>query len=256
MSKKTPHEWIINTLVHIFKNKDQYLGDFTNDKVYTYVLPKFADKYSNTYIDKNNQLINIYWDTLTEGVIKSMRRSLIVSKSAAEFLDIQLNTGNKITKIRKNLQEKLHLEHLTPMSYSIKKINYLKIDNINETTVKECFKYAAVALITKEESKCLDSMKHDGFVKQVDIDELGKLNVPQAEIDEAKTLMSRKNNRDGSLKNNGNGLLRLVHLYNSKVSGEKITFVDENNKQLELNELSKLLIENVFFIKIRMEFIF
>lgn len=238
--KKSPQDWVIDSLVYAFKNKDNYIGNFLNDEAYKYVLKAFADKYSNSFFDENGKIFNMYWNSFSKENINLVFESIIVTEAALKKVnEILINTTNK-TQFGKDLGQVLHLEHLTPMSYSRRKLNSLNKDDIDYASVKECFKYAAIALITKKEAKLLDSKKEGGIVTTNDIEELKKFKVPNEEICEAEKL--KKDNM--SLKDNGNGLLRLVHLYNKGV-----TFVNLNNSPIDLDCLVNMLINNNFKIR-------
>ena len=237
--QKTPQDWIIDSLIYIFKNKDNYLGDFLKDDAYKYVLKAYADKYSNSYIEENGKLFNMYWDSFSEDDIKLIRESIIVSEESVKKLNNLIGKNKTKTEFRNALKEMLHLEHLTPMRYSREKLCKLNQASVNYESVKECFKYSAIALITKDEAKKLDSKKTGGVVRKEDIDLLVELLAPKEEIIEAEKLKKDKK----SLKDNGNGLLRLIHLYNLGV-----IFVDLNDEPIDLNCLVNMLKNNKFEI--------
>ena len=242
--KMKPQEWYIRSLIEILKNKDNYYGDFKKDIAYTYVLNSFADKYSNTFFFKdkngNSKLFNMYWGSFDpRNNYEDIVDSIIISKAAYEYLKSEeLSKCKTKTAAKPLLKRYLHLEHLTPMSYSWRKA--LELKTYTEDTIKECFRYAVVSLISKEESKLLDS---NALLEEKDIDLLTKLSkkypeIKDEEIEEAKDLLNKKI----KLKANGNGLIRLIHLYNNKDG----FFVDRNGVEIDIYELYNRLKANKF----------
>ena len=240
--KKTPQDWYVEALSSILKEKRNYVGDFYKDEGYKYVLKAFADKYSNTFMqtDKkgNIKLFNMYWNAFKPGEYDKIYKSIIVSEEAYKYLlSDEITEISKADAARKLLKKNLHLEHLTPMGYSRMNLNCL--ESYDKNSVKNCFKYATVALITKEESKKLDKQAR---IKEADITCLLNLSkkykeIGNDEINAVQGLFEQK----ALLKSNGSGLIRLIHLYNGNVN-----FVDCDGSVLELDALYKELINNRF----------
>lgn len=230
---------ILADIINRFRPKD-YVGNIKDD-AYKYFIKGIADKYSNSLYDEEyNIIVNFWWDTFSEDNKDLFKNSILVSKAACDSV-----YGTKI-KDRNHLKNilDLHLEHLTPMGFTFNKVVEL-VDQKEEPTdidIDDCFRFAGLALITKEESKHLDSGWLGGRVMPEDLTALEQLE-KDLSIDLSSTRFeAQKLLIDGkTLKSNGDGLLRLIHLINTGS-----TFVDSNGRVLNTMEAAKRLINNKF----------
>lgn len=275
---KTPQEFIRN----IWKsdlpiiNSGEYIGNTHKDNAYTYGIKGLNDKYSNAYHFKNGKLFNMYWDsfkcnskTNNKDILKN---SVIISKEAyrrlygnpkefKSFENYKSLYGEK-AKFSNYIHNYLHLylEHLTPMKQSFDDLVNLRNDELDDAHILECFSYAGLALITKEESEILDSHSH---VTTEDVDclkriqiKLGKTKIKDKSIELARQLNAKT--KEASLKEYGDGLIRLVYLSNRKASymdendyiykTEQVEFVNSRGQTITIEEAIEELVNNKFLI--------
>ncbi|MBQ0125988.1 MAG: hypothetical protein KBS59_06695 [Clostridiales bacterium] len=264
--KKTPQDFIVDSLTQmltVLKNQDDYVGDMKKDEAYTYILKSFCDKYSNSFYDtEHERIFNMYHSSLRLCDIEHFGKTVFISKKAYEKIhDPNLkenfenyrsnsNTKNKSFGAYFHKELGLYFEHLTPMSQPRKRL--VEISKSNETITKadveECFKYSALALITKDESKSLDG--ENCFVTDIDWNTLTelKMNFPGL-VDDFSIEYAEKLNDTNTeitkrrLRDNGNGLIRIVHMVNSGIN-----FVDKNGNELQPEELVKRLNDFTFIL--------
>ena len=268
MEKKLPQDWLIDILIRIPPKKAKYIGEMT-DKCYSYVLKAISDKYSNTFhwgdinqkpteTEKNlygidDDLVEFYWNIFDPK--KGSKKFQIVYDSilVSEKAYLHLNNDTKITSApnkkilldKSGIKSSLHIEHITPMSYSWKKV--INLDSPSTEEIKECYKYATVVLLHKDESDAYLDGGPNALLCHKDIDTLKKLKegrfseiINENEIIEAEDILNNKK----KLKDNGSGLLRLIHLVNKSVR-----FIYPDGKVIvDNNEIYQRLIDNKWVV--------
>jgi len=224
---KTFQQAVIENITNLLLNNDVE-GGLTGEG-FDYIFRAYTDKYGNIYYDKEaKKTITMWWNHLTKKYIPMVRKTILVSKNAVRILS---NENIKPAEYKKYLR----FEHLTPMSYTKKKLLALK--RIDEDTVKECFKYSKVALITKEESNMLD---HAG--NTYDFADIIAFCMDTKDIQDTKgdalACFSL------SPRSNGSGLLRVHYLLNRGVQ-----FVDAENNILTTDKVFEIVCNNDYTVK-------
>jgi|GEM_PF-2955169 hypothetical protein len=246
---KTQQEWVKDILFSIISlmKTNQYNGDI-NDEGYRYTINGALDNYSQTYWDRENGgNINLYHKYDKFG--KHFYRNVLMSYNAyqemkkfsenKELLDIE-SKNNEIKKLCK----KLHGEHMTPQSYTRKKLNDLLTLELTDEELKDKIQYALsdakLCIITKDESKILDGEKKS-FSKDEIID---FLNVYKNINGLPKVIESDFTDlKDKSKRSNGFGSIRLYILLKNNV-----VFVNEKGKTQNFKECMKYLKDGNYYI--------
>ena len=213
---KTQQEWVKDILFSIISlmKTNQYNGDI-NDEGYRYTINGALDNYSQTYwYREKGKNISLYhkYNKFDEHIY----RNVLMSKNAFEIM--KNNSQNR------NLNKELHGEHMTPQSYTRKKLNELLTLESTDEELREKIQHALsdakLCIITKEESKILDG-KEKHFSKDEIIDFLNvykdykqfkKIDEIPDEIKMDFTTLEGK-----SKKSNGFGSIRLYILQRNNV---------------------------------------
>lgn len=240
-------------------NSNEYVGDTHSDDAYSYGLTKLNDKYSNSFYDKDTRkLFNMYWYSFTVSNVDILRNSVIISKNAYDliyshtqgtFEEFKAETGK--SRFGQDYLENhlnLHLEHLTPMGQAKRLLVNLDMKDVDDKHIQDCFNYSALALITNEEQEKLDGK--DSKVSEDDIKTMRELqkrfgpeSIKNSSIELAEQLSRATKRSQATLKTNGDGLIRLIHLFNMDVK-----FVSPKGRVLSLHELIDELLNNNFTI--------
>ena len=226
---KTQQEWVKDILFSIISlmKTNQYNGNI-NDEGYRYTINGALDNYSQTYwCEESKKNINLYhkYNKFSE----HFYRNILMSEKAYKIMDE--NSQNK------NLNKELHGEHMTPQSYTRKKLNELLTLELTDEELKDKIQYALsdakLCIITKDESKILDGAKKS-FSKDEIIDFLNvykKINgLPKVIESDFMDL------KDKSKRSNGFGSIRLYILQKNNV-----VFVNEEGTKQSFENCMKYL---------------
>lgn len=233
---KTQQEWVKDILFSIISlmKTNQYNGDI-NDEGYRYTINGALDNYSQTYwCEETGKNINLYHKYDKFG--KHFYRNILMSEKAYNVM--RRNSQNK------NLNKELHGEHMTPQSYTRKKLNDLLTLELTDEELKDKIQYALsdakLCIITKDESKILDGAKKS-FSKDEIIDFLNvykKINgLPKVIESDFMDLKGK------SKRSNGFGSIRLYILQKNNV-----VFVNEEGKIQSFKECMKYLKDGNYYI--------
>ncbi len=210
---KTYQDWCIDTLYVILKTKKHYRGSLC-DQGYKYTLKAIVDHFASMYYcgrgevsirNRAKEHMNLWWDHLSNHTRERFFSRILMSKKASEYcLDLNCDIEGF-----GGLCGELHLEHITPKGYIYNKLQRLR--NVSREAVADCFKHCKMVLLTKKESDEYLDGKSAAFTRD-DVDMLrDEFNVSQDCLDEAENLIGKRP------KSNGDGLLRMIRLYNSGV---------------------------------------
>jgi hypothetical protein len=226
---KTQQEWVKDILFSIISlmKTNQYNGNI-NDEGYRYTINGALDNYSQTYwCEESKKNINLYhkYNKFSE----HFYRNILMSEKAYKIMDE--NSQNK------NLNKELHGEHMTPQSYTRKKLNELLTLELTDEELKDKIQYALsdakLCIITKDESKILDGAKKS-FSKDEIIDFLNvykKINgLPKVIESDFMDLKGK------SKRSNGFGSIRLYILQKNNV-----VFVNEEGTKQSFENCMKYL---------------
>ena len=226
---KTQQEWVKDILFSIISlmKTNQYNGNI-NDEGYRYTINGALDNYSQTYwCEESKKNINLYhkYNKFSE----HFYRNILMSEKAYKKMDE--NSQNK------NLNKELHGEHMTPQSYTRKKLNELLTLELTDEELRDKIQHALsdakLCIITKDESKILDGAKKS-FSKDEIID---FLNVYKNIKGLPKVIESDFTDlKDKSKRSNGFGSIRLYILLKNNV-----VFVNEKGKTQSFEECMKYL---------------
>lgn len=219
---------------YFFNEKNQYNGDI-NDEGYRYTINGALDNYSQTYwCEESKKNINLYhkYNKFSE----HFYRNILMSEKAYKKMDE--NSQNK------NLNKELHGEHMTPQSYTRKKLNELLTLELTDEELRDKIQHALsdakLCIITKDESKILDGAKKS-FSKDEIIDFLNvykKINgLPKVIESDFMDLKGK------SKRSNGFGSIRLYILLKNNV-----VFVNEKGKTQSFEECMKYLNDGNYYI--------
>jgi hypothetical protein len=233
---KTQQEWVKDILFSIISlmKTNQYNGDI-NDEGYRYTINGALDNYSQTYwCEESKKNINLYhkYNKFSE----HFYRNILMSEKAYKKMDE--NSQNK------NLNKELHGEHMTPQSYTRKKLNELLTLELTDEELRDKIQHALsdakLCIITKDESKILDGAKKS-FSKDEIIDFLNvykKINgLPKVIESDFMDLKGK------SKRSNGFGSIRLYILLKNNV-----VFVNEKGKTQSFEECMKYLKDGNYYI--------
>ena len=252
---KTQQEWVKDILFSIISlmKTNQYNGDI-NDAGYKYTINGALDNYSQTYWDRENgENINLYHKYDKFG--KHFYRNVLMSKKAykkmkdfSENKDL-LDIESKNKEIKKLCKE-LHGEHMTPQSYTRKKLNELLTLELTDEELRDKIQHALsdakLCIITKDESKILDGAENPFSEEEI----LEFLNVYKKyknykKIDDIPddiksdfTALPGKSKRS-----NGFGSIRLYILLKNNV-----VFVNEKGKTQSFEKCMKYLTDGNYYI--------
>ena len=233
---KTQQEWVKDILFSIISlmKTNQYNGNI-NDEGYRYTINGALDNYSQTYwCEESKKNINLYhkYNKFSE----HFYRNILMSEKAYKKMDE--NSQNK------NLNKELHGEHMTPQSYTRKKLNELLTLELTDEELRDKIQHALsdakLCIITKDESKILDGAKKS-FSKDEIID---FLNVYKNINGLPKVIESDFMDLKGkSKRSNGFGSIRLYILLKNNV-----VFVNEKGKTQSFEECMKYLKDGNYYI--------
>lgn len=233
---KTQQEWVKDILFSIISlmKTNQYNGNI-NDEGYRYTINGALDNYSQTYwCEESKKNINLYhkYNKFSE----HFYRNILMSEKAYKKMDE--NSQNK------NLNKELHGEHMTPQSYTRKKLNELLTLELTDEELRDKIQHALsdakLCIITKDESKILDGAKKS-FSKDEIIDFLNvykNINGLPKVIESDFTDLKGKSKRS-----NGFGSIRLYILLKNNV-----VFVNEKGKTQSFEECMKYLKDGNYYI--------
>ena len=232
---KTQQEWVEDILFSIISlmKTNQYNGDI-NDEGYRYTINGALDNYSQTYWDREKgKNISLYhkYNKFDEHIY----RNVLMSKNAFEIM--KNNSQNR------NLNKELHGEHMTPQSYTRKKLDELLTLELTDEKLRDKIQHALsdakLCIITKAESKILDG-KEKFFSKDEIIDFLNvyKDYKQYKEIDEIpdEIKLDFTTLEGKSKKSNGFGSIRLYILQRNNV-----VFVNEEGTKQSFESCMKYL---------------
>ena len=131
---KTQQEWVKDILFSIISlmKTNQYNGNI-NDEGYRYTINGALDNYSQTYwCEESKKNINLYhkYNKFSE----HFYRNILMSEKAYKKMDE--NSQNK------NLNKELHGEHMTPQSYTRKKLNELLTLELTDEELRDKIQHA------------------------------------------------------------------------------------------------------------------
>ncbi|WP_294208812.1 hypothetical protein [uncultured Solobacterium sp.] len=239
---KTQQEWVKDILFSIISlmKTNQYNGDI-NDEGYRYTINGALDNYSQTYwYREKGKNISLYhkYNKFDEHIY----RNVLMSKNAFEIM--KNNSQNR------NLNKELHGEHMTPQSYTRKKLNELLTLELTDEELREKIQHALsdakLCIITKDESKILDGAENP-FSEEEIIDFLNvyasykkykSINDIPDDIKSDFTALPGKSKRS-----NGFGSIRLYILLKNNV-----VFVNEKDKTQTFEECMKYLKDGNYYI--------
>lgn len=252
---KTQQEWVKDILFSIISlmKTNQYNGNI-NDEGYRYTINGALDNYSQTYwCEESGKNINLYhkYNKFGEHFYRNILMSKKARKKMKDFSENkdQLDIRSKNKEIKKLCKE-LHGEHMTPQSYTRKKLNELLTLELTDEELRDKIQYALsdakLCIITKEESKILDGAK-----KSFSIDEISEFldvykDYKQYEkIDEIpdEIKLDFKTLEGKSKKSNGFGSIRLYILQKNNVK-----FVNEEGTDQSFEECMKYLNDGNYYI--------
>ncbi|MBR0484550.1 MAG: hypothetical protein IJJ69_07230 [Oscillospiraceae bacterium] len=139
-------------------------------KGYIYTIQAAADNYATIYWhEKEEKNINIYPAGRYGSKFKAgYYNNVLMSKKAYDLLCEFLKGKKSENELKKNL----HGEHLTPMSYTIGKLNNLIDKNLTDDEIKKeidyAFSDAKYCIITKEEQHLLDGAKQNYTTDEIE----------------------------------------------------------------------------------------
>lgn len=226
---KTQQEWVKDILFSIISlmKTNRYNGNI-NDEGYRYTINGALDNYSQTYwCEESGKNINLYHKYNKFG--EHFYRNILMSEKA---YDVMIKNSQN-----KNLNKELHGEHMTPQSYTRKKLNDLLTLELTDDELKAKIQYALsdakLCIITKDESKILDGAK-----KSFSKDEISEfLHVYKKFNELPKEIESDfKDLKGKSKRSNGFGSIRLYILQKNNV-----VFVNERGKTQSFEECMKYL---------------
>lgn len=213
---KTYQDWCIDTLLFIYQNRPLY--DFTGkDKGYRYAVNALLTNHASMYYcaDYNSEkkYINLWWDHLNQSTASFFFRPLLMSASAAKYVDENIYQKGHGKLDKDAIKKSLHFEHITPNGVIIDEIERsLKERPPERAFICSVLKYHKLVLLTKEErdsymdgSKDIDD--HCTTIQQKDIELL-------KQWDKTIPPMAKEGDKCKAL---GNGPLRLAHLVNCGV---------------------------------------
>ena len=233
---KTQQEWVKDILFSIISlmKTNQYNGNI-NDEGYRYTINGALDNYSQTYwCEESKKNINLYhkYNKFSE----HFYRNILMSEKAYKKMDE--NSQNK------NLNKELHGEHMTPQSYTRKKLNVLLTLELTDEELRDKIQHALsdakLCIITKDESKILDGAENP-FSKDEIIEFLNvykKINKIPKEIESDFMDLEHKSKRS-----NGFGSIRLYILLKNNV-----VFVNEKGKPQSFEECMKYLKDGNYYL--------
>ena len=213
---------------------NRYNGNI-NDEGYRYTINGALDNYSQTYwCEESGKNINLYHKYNKFG--EHFYRNILMSEKA---YDIMIKNSQN-----KNLNKELHGEHMTPQSYTRKKLNELLTLELTDEELRDKIQHALsdakLCIITKDESKILDGAKKS-FSKDEIID---FLNVYKNINGLPKVIESDFTDlKDKSKRSNGFGSIRLNILLKNNV-----VFVNEQGKTQSFEECMKYLKDGNYYI--------
>lgn len=233
---KTQQEWVKDILFSIISlmKTNRYNGNI-NDEGYRYTINGALDNYSQTYwCEESGKNINLYHKYNKFG--EHFYRNILMSEKA---YDIMIKNSQN-----KNLNKELHGEHMTPQSYTRKKLNELLTLELTDEELRDKIQHALsdakLCIITKDESKILDGAKKS-FSKDEIID---FLNVYKNINGLPKVIESDFTDlKDKSKRSNGFGSIRLYILLKNNV-----VFVNEKGKTQSFEECMKYLKDGNYYI--------
>lgn len=233
---KTQQEWVKDILFSIISlmKTNRYNGNI-NDEGYRYTINGALDNYSQTYwCEESGKNINLYHKYNKFG--EHFYRNILMSEKA---YDIMIKNSQN-----KNLNKELHGEHMTPQSYTRKKLNELLTLELTDEELRDKIQHALsdakLCIITKDESKILDGAKKS-FSKDEIID---FLNVYKNINGLPKVIESDFTDlKDKSKRSNGFGSIRLYILLKNNV-----VFVNEKGKNQSFEECMKYLKDGNYYI--------
>lgn len=213
---KTYQDWCIDTLLFIYQNRPYY--DFTGkDKGYRYAVNALLTNHASMYYcagySSEKKYVNLWWDHLNQSTAFFFFRPLLMSASAAKYLEENIYHEGHGKLDKEAIKKTLHFEHITPNGVTIDAIERsLKQQSPTRDLICALLKYHKLVLLTrKERDRYLDGAKDKDDNRTVftqdDIDLLRRWDrtiQPMAEPGE-------------SCKALGNGPLRLAHLVNNNV---------------------------------------
>lgn len=226
---KTQQEWVKDILFSIISlmKTNQYNGDI-NDEGYRYTINGALDNYSQTYwCEESGKNINLYHKYNKFG--EHFYRNILMSEKAYNIM--RKNSQNK------NLNKELHGEHMTPQSYTRKKLNDLLTLELTDEELKDKIQYALsdtkLCIITKDESKILDGAKKSFSEDEISefLDVYKKINELPKEIE-----LDFKDLKGKSKRSNGFGSIRLYILQKNNV-----VFVNEEGTEQSFENCFKYL---------------
>jgi len=202
----TFQELDINLIKTYLDNKVNYTSPASR-----YMLGDFVGQYPEEYIDKDGAFK--YW-LLDYKVAKNQNRWNYLMGSTAAIQSIKDMQENKIPLSTYKKQHSIDqnypfYEHLEPRSLTCTKLLNLKA--ITHDTIKEALQYSHLLLITKAESKLLDTQTFN----EADQEVLFSMGTEEYAIESLQSI--RKDSKYLTCKSNGTSLARLVHLSNAGV---------------------------------------
>lgn len=233
---KTQQEWVKDILFSIISlmKTNQYNGDI-NDEGYRYTINGALDNYSQIYwCEESKKNINLYhkYNKFSE----HFYRNILMSEKAYKKMDE--NSQNK------NLNKELHGEHMTPQSYTRKKLNELLTLELTDEECRDKIQHALsdakLCIITKDESKILDGAENPFSEEEI----LEFLNVYKKINGLPKVIESDFMDLKGkSKRSNGFGSIRLYILLKNNV-----VFVNEKGKTQNFEECMKYLKDGNYYL--------
>lgn len=252
---KTQQEWVKDILFSIISlmKTNRYNGNI-NDEGYRYTINGALDNYSQIYwCEESKKNINLYHKYNKFG--EHFYRNVLMSYNAyqemkkfsenKELLDIE-SKNNEIKKLCK----KLHGEHMTPQSYTRKKLNELLTLELTDEELRDKIQHALsdakLCIITKDESKILDGAENPFSEEEIieflnvykDYKNYKTIDDIPDDIKSDFTALPHKSKRS-----NGFGSIRLYILLKNNV-----VFVNEKGKTQSFEECMKYLKDRNYYI--------
>lgn len=235
---KTQQEWVKDILFSIISlmKTNQYNGNI-NDEGYRYTINGALDNYSQTYwCEESGKNINLYhkYNKFDEHFYRNILMSENAYKKMKKYSDNKnlLDIKSKNNEIKKLCKE-LHGEHMTPQSYTRKKLNELLTLELTDEELRDKIQHALsdakLCIITKAESKILDGARKVYSEDEI-IEFLNVYKIPDDIKLDCTTLGGK------SKKSNGFGSIRIYILQKNNV-----IFVNEKGKKQSFDECIKYL---------------